>query len=88
MVAHSLLVIDCRVVSLAKRHKMNDLVYEFQRMVSRHAEIKEMIRNEGTQTAWEKYSQAHGLNQQRFKGELGKLRLRFDGIGSGRDPRG
>lgn len=64
---------------------MNDLTYEFQRMVSRRAEIREMIKSEGGEAAWKKYSHAHGLNQQRFRNELGKLRVRFDGIGSGRD---
>ena len=63
---------------------MNDLAYEFQRMVSRRAEIQEMIKNDGAQAAWEKYSLAHGLTQQRFKSELGKLRVRFDGIASKR----
>jgi len=62
---------------------MNDLTYEFQRMVSRTAEIREATKNEGTQAAWEKYSRTHGLDQQRFRTDLGKLRKRFDGIASG-----
>lgn len=65
---------------------MNDLTYEFQRMISRSAEIKEATKSDGAQAAWERYSHTHGLNQQRFRSELGKLRDRFDGIASGRDP--
>jgi hypothetical protein len=65
---------------------MNDLTYEFQRMISRSAEIKEATKSDGAQAAWERYSRTHGLNQQRFRSELGKLRDRFDGIASGRDP--
>ncbi|MEK6375065.1 MAG: hypothetical protein AABO58_20530 [Acidobacteriota bacterium] len=65
---------------------MNDLTYEFQRMISRSAEIKEATKSDGSQAAWERYSRDHGLNQQRFRSELGKLRDRFDGIASGRDP--
>jgi hypothetical protein len=64
---------------------MNDLTYEFQRMRSRSAEIKQATKSDGVQAAWEQYSRDHGLNQQRFRGELGKLRDRFDTIGSGRD---
>jgi hypothetical protein len=66
---------------------MNDLTYEFQRMVSRAAEIQAAIKSNGLQAAWEKYSREHGLDQQRFRNELGKLRVRFDGIGSGREPK-
>lgn len=65
---------------------MNDLTYEFQRMISRSAEIKAATKSDGSQAAWERYSREHHLNQQRFKSELGKLRERFDGIASGRDP--
>ena len=65
---------------------MNDLTYEFQRMISRSAEIKAATKSDGAQAAWESYSRTHGLNQQRFRSELGKLRERFDGIASGRDP--
>lgn len=64
---------------------MNDLTYEFQRMVSRSREIREATKSHGSQAAWEKYSREHGLDQQRFNRDLGKLRVRFDGIGSGRD---
>ena len=63
---------------------MNDLTYEFQRMVSRSSEIREATKSHGAQAAWERYSREHGLDQQRFKSDLGKLRVRFDGIGSGR----
>ena len=63
---------------------MNDLTYEFQRMVSRSSEIREATKSHGAQAAWETYSREHGLDQQRFKTDLGKLRVRFDGIGSGR----
>jgi hypothetical protein len=62
---------------------MTDLTYEFQRMVSRAAEIRTAIRKHGAQAAWEAYSRDHGINQQRFKGELAKLRVRFEGIGAG-----
>ena len=65
---------------------MNDLTYEFQRMVSRGAEIKESTKTNGAQAAWARYSQDHGLTQQRFRSELEKLRDRFNGIGSGREP--
>lgn len=64
---------------------MNDLTYEFQRMVSRSDEIRESIKTHGAQAAWEKYSREHGLDQRRFKSDLGKLRVRFDGVGSGRN---
>ena len=63
---------------------MNDLTYEFQRMVSRSSEIREATKSHGAQAAWEKYSGEHGLDQRRFKSDLGKLRGRFDDIGSGR----
>ena len=62
---------------------MNDLTYEYQRMISRAAEIKRAMKADGAQAAWERYSREHGLNQQRFKNDLGKLRERFEGIGSG-----
>ena len=62
---------------------MNDLTYEFQRMVSRRSEIEKATRTDGVQTAWEKYSREHGLDDRRFRTELSKLRVRFDGIGSG-----
>ena len=65
---------------------MNDLTYEFQRMISRSAEIKAATKSDGAQAAWERYSREHHINQQRFKGELGKLRDRVEGIASGRDP--
>jgi hypothetical protein len=65
---------------------MNDLTYEFQRMVSRKDEIQAMTKAEGLQAAWEKYSRTHGLDSQRFRTELSKLRVRFDRIASGRDP--
>ena len=64
---------------------MNDLTYEFQRMTNRSTEIRQATKADGAQVAWERYSREHGLNQQRFRGDLGKLRDRFDGIGSGRD---
>ena len=66
---------------------MNDLTYEFQRMVSRATEIREATRAHGAQAAWKQYSRDHGLDLQRFRGELTTLRNRFDGIGAGRDPR-
>jgi len=62
---------------------MNDLVYEFQRMVSRTSEIREATKSHGAQAAWEKYSRDHGLDLQRFRNDLSQLRTRFDGIGSG-----
>ena len=64
---------------------MNDLTYEFQRMISRSAEIKQSTKADGAQGAWERYSREHGLNLQRFKTDLAKLRDRFEGIGSGRE---
>ena len=64
---------------------MNDLTYEFQRMFSRRSEIRDSTTHDGAQTAWEKYSRTHGLDERRFKSDLGKLRNRFDGIGSGRE---
>ena len=77
-------MVDCMTSRPSKEKlKMNDLTYEFQRMISRSAEIKQATRADGAQAAWERYSREHGLNQQRFKGELGKLRDRFEGIGSG-----
>lgn len=63
---------------------MNDLAYEFQRMVSRRSEILEATKSHGAQAAWEKYSRDHGLDLRRFKNDLAQLRARFDGIGSGR----
>jgi len=65
---------------------MNDLTYEFQRMVSRRAEIQAATKAEGLQAAWEKYSREHGLDGQRFRTELSKLRVRFSRIASGREP--
>ncbi|HEX6087410.1 MAG TPA: hypothetical protein VF266_22955 [Thermoanaerobaculia bacterium] len=62
---------------------MNDLTYEFQRMVSRQSEIAETTKKNGAQAAWEQYSRDHGLDQRRFKTELNKLRSRFDDIASG-----
>ena len=62
---------------------MNDLTYEFQRMVNRSTEIRTETMSNGAQAAWEKYSRTHGIDQQRFKGDLSKLRARFDGIASG-----
>jgi|GEM_PF-5466814 len=60
---------------------MNDLTYEFQRMVNRSAEIQTEIEANGAQAAWEKYSRAHGIDHIRFKGDLSKLRARFSEIG-------
>jgi len=62
---------------------MNDLTYELQRMISRSTEIKQTTKADGAQAAWERYSREHGLDQRRFKSELGTLRDRFDGIASG-----
>jgi hypothetical protein len=59
---------------------MDDLTYEFQRMISRAAEIKEAASKKGWEAAWEGYSRTHGLDQQRFRSELSKLRARFQGI--------
>jgi len=66
---------------------VNDLTYEFQRMVSRRAEIQAATKSNGSEVAWAKYSHDHGLTKQRFNNDLSQLRLRFDGIGSGRDPK-
>jgi hypothetical protein len=60
---------------------MNDLTYEFQRMISRGSEIREATKRHGVEAAWERYSREHGLDHQRFRGELGTLRSRFDSIG-------
>src|SRR5258706_228879 len=68
-----------------ERPTMNDLTYEFQRMISRRAEIKLTTKSDGPQAAWERYSREHGINQQRFKTDLVKLRNRFNSIGSGRE---
>lgn len=59
---------------------MDDLTYEFQRMISRTAEIKEASNKKGWEAAWEGYSRTHGLDQQRFRTELPKLKARFQGI--------
>jgi hypothetical protein len=64
---------------------MNDLTYEFQRMVSRSAEIREATKSHGAPAAWAKYSHDHGLDRQRFKSDLNELRVRFNVVGSGRD---
>jgi hypothetical protein len=64
---------------------MNDLTYEFQRMDSRRSEIRESAKSHGSEAAWEKYSREHGLDQQRFRSDLRKLRVRFDSISSERD---
>jgi hypothetical protein len=61
---------------------MNDLTYEFQRMISRRAEIRTATKDHGAQNAWDQYSSAHGLDRQRFKDELPQLRRRFDEIGA------
>ena len=63
---------------------MNDVTYEFQRMVSRSSEIRAQVKAAGPQAAWEKYSRDHGLDERRFGTELADLRLRFDQIGSGK----
>jgi hypothetical protein len=63
---------------------MDDLTYEFQRMVSRSAEIREATKSKGPEAAWEQYSREHGLTRQRFRTELPKLRRQFDGVASGR----
>jgi hypothetical protein len=59
---------------------MDDLTYEFQRMISRSAEIRESAGKKGWEVAWETYSRTHGLDQQRFRNELPKLRTRFQSI--------
>ncbi len=64
---------------------MNDLTYELQRMASRRSEIQAAVKKDGSQTAWEKYSRAHGLDLQRFRTELSALRSRFDAIATERD---
>ena len=64
---------------------MNDVTYEFQRMISRKSEIQEAAKKEGAAAAWEKYSREHGLDQRRFKAELNKLRKRFESIASGKN---
>jgi hypothetical protein len=61
---------------------MDDLTYEFQRMVSRSSEIRAQVKAAGPQAAWEKYSRDHGLDERRFRTELGELRSRFEQIGS------
>jgi hypothetical protein len=61
---------------------MNDLTYEFQRMISRTAEIKAAVKSAGPQAAWEKYSRDHGLDERRFKSDLNELRARFNQIGA------
>ena len=63
---------------------MNDVTYEYQRMISRRSEIQEAAKKNGAEAAWEQYSRDHGLDRQRFRTELSKLRSRFDGIASGR----
>lgn len=62
---------------------MNDLTYEFQRMVSRNTEIQAAIKSSGADAAWEKYSRDHGLTEQRFRRDLKQLRVRFESIGAG-----
>lgn len=62
---------------------MNDLTYEFQRMVSRNAEIQAAVKRDGADAAWEKYSREHGLNEQRFRRDLKQLRVRFESIAAG-----
>ncbi len=59
---------------------MDDLTYEFQRMISRSAEIRESSGKKGWEVAWEGYSKAHGIDQRRFRTELPKLRARFQSI--------
>ena len=63
---------------------MDDLTYEYQRMISRAAEIKEAAQKSGWEAAWDGYSRTHGLDQQRFRTELPKLRARFQGIATGK----
>ena len=63
---------------------MDDLTYEFQRMVSRSAEIEASTKSLGAQAAWEKYSRDHGLDERRFRTNLSELRRRFDQVGSRR----
>lgn len=59
---------------------MTDLTYELQRMVSRASEIQAAARKNGAPAAWEAYSRDHGIDQRRFKGELAKLRTRFEAV--------
>ncbi|HEV7767183.1 MAG TPA: hypothetical protein VGQ76_19435 [Thermoanaerobaculia bacterium] len=59
---------------------MDDLTYEYQRMISRSSEIREIATKKGWEAAWEGYSRMHGIDQQRFRSELPKLRARFQGI--------
>lgn len=49
-------------------------------MVSRAAEIQAAARKNGAHAAWEAYSRDHGIDQRRFKGELAKLRTRFEAV--------
>lgn len=63
---------------------MDDLTYEFQRMFSRTAEIRETANKKGWEAAWEGYSRMHGIDQQRFRTELPKLRARFQSIATTR----
>ena len=63
---------------------MDDLTYEFQRMISRSAEIRETAGKKGWEAAWESYSRAHGIDQMRFRTELPKLRARFQSIANPR----
>ena len=63
---------------------MNDVTYEFQRMISRTSEIQAAVKSSGPQAAWEKYSRDHGLDERRFRNDLGELRTRFNQIGSRR----
>ena len=63
---------------------MDDLTYEYQRMLSRASEIREAANKSGWEAAWEGYSRTHGIDQQRFRNELPKLRARFQGIATGK----
>ena len=63
---------------------MDDLTYEYQRMLSRASEIREAATKSGWEAAWEGYSRTHGIDQQRFRNELPKLRARFQGIATGK----
>jgi hypothetical protein len=63
---------------------MDDLTYEFQRMISRTTEIRDAAGKKGWEAAWEGYSKTHGLDQQRFRTELPKLRARFQSIATGK----
>ena len=42
--------------------------------------LRETAGKKGWEVAWESYSRAHGLDQQRFRNELSKLRARFQSI--------